>query len=362
MIDKLMLQDVKNILEKIKIVKSSDNFTELLKKHGIDSALAGEELDKAIVSKMMSEQEYQLYIRYIKYRKHQNLNNMKTAIDCLAESKVKINDLYISRKTAQDHIDATNNHMDLIMNEMELIPGEDLLQAHYTICTLLANYRQLERTCSTKQNSLAKRIDKVKASKLLIPALKARIISYLEEKLRRMIEEHNTTLISADSEIKDEENNLETKLIEFCSDIINNPTLFEAVLLNDRELNNENVTPTYNSNGVRNISSLRYIEKTIVFERLKAKIKSILQNNPTELNFNTTIYAWLTTIYQDDVTSLKDEKRSQLSDIQKEHARQQELIQELGIYQTAFEIPEEEFTQDEKDTLSLAYRSEVFKK
>ena len=153
MLDKLMLQDVKNVLEKLKIVKESENVSELLEKHGIDTSLTGEELDKAIVASMMSDQEYQLFTRYIKYKRYQNLNNMKTAIDCLAESKVKINSLYDSRKKAQDYIDAINNHIELIMEAMNSISGEALVQAHHLTNTFLSDYHYLESTYGSKQKS-----------------------------------------------------------------------------------------------------------------------------------------------------------------------------------------------------------------
>ena len=64
MIDKLMLQDVRNVLEKLKIIKTSENYEELLNSHGIDLSLNGEELDKAIVANMMSDKEYQWQISY----------------------------------------------------------------------------------------------------------------------------------------------------------------------------------------------------------------------------------------------------------------------------------------------------------
>ena len=84
--------------------------------------------------------------------------------------------------------------------------------------------------------------------------------------------------------------------------------------------------------------------------------------NLKEYNFANLLYTWLTTIYQEDIASLKGKKKSQISDIQKEYMKQQELIQELGIYQVSFELPQEEFTQDEQDTLSIAYKSDVLKK
>lgn len=362
MLDKLMLQDVRNVLEKLKIVKESENVSELLERHGIDTSLIGEELDKAIVANMMSDQEYQLFTRYIKYKRYQNLNNMKTAIDCLAESKVRINNLYNSRKKAQEHIEATNSHMDLIMEEMTLISAEDLLQAHFSTDALLANRRYLESVYISKQKSLAKRIDKVKTSKLIIPTLKAKIVNYLENKLRKMIEEQNDLIVLEESKINESRITLETELDGFCSQLMDNPILFEAFTLNEYGQKKQNVTPTYNSKGVRNIEYLGHLEKTIIFECLKERIKTIIHKNPTEFNFANKLYTMLTEIYQNDVSSLKDKKKSQLSDIQKEYARQQELIQELGIYQSSFELPQEEFTQDEQDTLSIAYKKDVLQK
>ncbi len=362
MIDKLMLQDVKNILEKIKIVKSSENYVELLTQHGIDSTLTGEELDREIVAKMMSEQESQLFTRYIKYRRHQNLNNMRTSIEYLVSSKYEISDLYVQRNEAQSSIEANQNHIERVLEAIDSIEAESLLNAQYVVSKAQANYHHLEKTTTTKEKSLEAKIERIKKSRIIIPALKSKLVQWLQNCLTKMLIEHKNTLSDESFRIEDLQAELDSLIFNFCIDLLNNSLLQDAIILNDKGINTETVTPVYYANGVRSASNLIGIESSVILERLQATIRQIIAKNPTEANFNGIMKRWLVAIYQEDIESFKEQKRQHLSSIQKEYAKQQELIKELGIYQSSFEIPNEEFTQNEQDTLAIAYKHEIQKK
>ena len=362
MIDKLMLQDVKNILEKIKIVKSSENYVELLTQHGIDSTLTGEELDREIVAKMMSEQESQLFTRYIKYRRHQNLNNMRTSIEYLVSSKYEISDLYVQRNEAQSSIEANQNHIERVLEAIDSIEAESLLNAQYAVSKAQANYHHLEKTTTAKEKSLEAKIERVKKSRIIIPALKSKLVQWLQNCLTKMLIEHKNTLSDESFRIEDLQAELDSLIFNFCIDLLNNSLLQDAIILNDKGINTETVTPVYYANGVRSASNLIGVESSVILERLQATIRQIIAKNPTEANFNGIMKRWLVAIYQEDIESFKEQKRQHLSSIQKEYAKQQELIKELGIYQSSFEIQNEEFTQDEQDTLAIAYKHEIQKK
>lgn len=361
MIDKLMLQDVKNILEKIKIVKISENYVELLTQHGIDLTLTGEELDREIVAKMMSEQELQLYTRYTQYRKYQNLSNMKKSIEYLVTSKYEINALYIQRNEAQSSIEATQNHIEEILKVIDSIEIEELLNAQYALTKAQSSYCKLEKSTTSKQNSLESQIARIKKSRLIIPSLKSKLVQWLERYLTTMILNHEDALNDESVKVEDLQEELDRLIFNFCTSLLNNPILKDAILLNDKSINNETVLPIFND-GIRSVSNLVEVEPSVMLEKLQTTIRQIIAKNPTSANFNQIMKRWLVEIYQEDVDSLKNQKRQHLSCIQTKYAKQQELIKELGIYQSSFELPNEDFTKDEQDTLAIAYKLEKSKK
>ena len=67
MVDELMLRDVRNILDKIKVVKSRDDYGELLIKFGVSANSTEEQINEAIVANMMSDAELTLYKKYALY-------------------------------------------------------------------------------------------------------------------------------------------------------------------------------------------------------------------------------------------------------------------------------------------------------
>ena len=60
MVDELMLQDVNNILKKIELIRSREDFKRILKENDLTNASL-DEVNEFLVTKFMTEEELVLY-------------------------------------------------------------------------------------------------------------------------------------------------------------------------------------------------------------------------------------------------------------------------------------------------------------
>ncbi len=362
----LVLQDMKNILKKIELIRSNPDFEQLLQEYGIDASLLTEEqLNEEIVRKMMSETELQYYLEYVEYRKRKDFQGIMDSMDSLNTLTQQIEEIYGKRKDGRKNINAANDEKRNVLVALHQIPN---IMIGTNFRSLEDKYNKLNRRFIKKgmdQYDFKEKIEHILYSNVIIRGLKSKKLKQLREELASYQE-------ITDSELKELTAiycQAYSDYLEFIKkvirDLLRNRTIANACMLTCSLKYGDNVQLRTNYQGLQEITTyeIKPEEKDMVVKRVFEFFKTKDIDDLDEETFTKLFSEFCTYYYDIEIARLERQDETYLSEIKEVFFAQKGIIGNMEVCKRAIVLDEEENLDEEKQQIfSLVYSTDTTKK
>lgn len=365
MVDELMLRDVKNIIDKIRVVKSRDDFGELLIKFGVSANFTEEQINEAIVANMMSDAELTLYKKYALYKKRMDVISFVGAVEAIGEITSSVSEFYESRSKNNQTITAINELIGKVDTCLGNIPKIRVSTEYGKVKGSYKRYYDAFIKSGMDRYTFVEKIEKVQHSSALIKRFSKRKLKKLQGELdsfnidvKKRIEELHLSYIS-------ERDSYGEYLRSLMSDIFTkNSDIYQIGLLSLISLEGINIPTKTLKNGVVVVDSKKKIEVTP--EELAAKAFIYFQKKD-EPEFNAEMFVssfreFLLHYYAQELNRLENENEVSLVGVKSQFDKQKSMVCRLFGLRKAIDIPVTSQEKDEEDTFALIYSNTKNKK
>lgn len=359
MVDELMLQDVKSILKKIELIRTKENFEQILIDNGLSNA-STDEVNEFLVTKFMSPEEVNLYNRYMLYKRREDLTNLVGTIDSLNVLTERISSLYDRNSKCRSTIRLIEGIVGDIDVSLRDYPNIRVSTAYSRVKVDYKRYFDAYIKDGMDRAKFTEEIDQINHSGVIVRGLKKHRLKQLREGL----EEHNkNSKVHVDSLYEgyiSSRDEYGVYLREVMSTLLKkNTVLYEAGLLSLSSMYHESIPTKILSTGVTVIDKSKKIEITPEYIADKAFEYFQKKDEPEfdEKMFIQSFREFLLHFYNGEITRLNTEGNKALKEIREAFIKQRNITRMMSTYQEAVEIPNVTLDQDSKDTLALVYRN-----
>ena len=360
MVDELMLQDVKSILKKIELIRSKEDFEQILKDNGLSLDSKEDEINEFLVNKFMSPNEIELFKRYLLYKRREDLSNLVVAIDSFSELTGRISTLYDENSRCRNTINLINGIVDKVDVGLRDYPNIRVSTEYGKVKGSYKRYFDAYIKDGMDRAKFTEEIDQINHSGVIVKGLKKRRLKQLREGL----EEHNkNSKVHVDSlydryiSTRDEYG---VYLRELMSSLIKrNPALYEAGLLSLSSMYGEDIPIKILSTGLKVVDKSKKTDITPEYIADKAFMyfRKIDEPEFDEKMFIKAFRDFLLHFYNREIERLEREANNALKQIRSSFNQQRDITRMMSTYQEAIEIPMVSLDQDSKDTMALVYRN-----
>lgn len=361
MVDELMLRDVKNILKKLELIRTREDFEQILLDDGLTNA-SKEEIDEFIVKKFMSPKEVELFSRYMLYKRREDLSNLMIAIDSFSELTSNITSLYDENSRCKSTINLINGIIGNVDAGLRDYPNIRVSTAYSRVKSNYKRYFDAYIKDGMDRAKFTEEIDDINHSGIIVRGLKKRRLKQLREGL----EEHNkNSKLHVDSLYEgyiSSRDEYGVYLREVMSTLLKkNSTLMDAGLLSLSSMYHEDIPVKTLSNGVTVVDKSKMKDRDITPEYIASKafeyFHKIDEPDFDEKMFIKAFRDFLLHFYNAEIVRLEREANGALKGIRTAFNQQRNITRMMSTYQEAVEIPTVTIDQDSKDTFALVYRN-----
>lgn len=361
MLDNLMLQNVNNIIRKIKIVKTNTKYKEGLEKCIEESKQTGEELELVIVKNYMEENEYNLFKRYLDYKRAQNLKNVRKCYESLQGVIAQEKELDSLLEQGKTYTEENKSHVRKLNKKIEGLSSIILLNNLNELNKSTFDYNLLSNEYYSKISYFKQKIKKLKSKKTIFPFIKNYRINKTLESMNDYKKKTIHQLRSKDAKCETCRNDFDEYLEFFCKrELLADQDLYEAMIFILKN-NILNKISEVDEKGVRRVSPDIKMDKDFILNETKDYIYDLITKFPDLDNFKDKLKSELTRIFQADIERIVDRNNSYSTEISAKLSEQEKIMKELSAYQSILPEPKS-FTEDEEDTLSVVYFCDLKRK
>lgn len=360
MVDELMLQDVKSILKKIELIRSKENFEQILIDNGLSLDSREDEINEFLVCKFMSLKEIELFKRYLLYKKREDLSNLVVAIDSFSELTERISTLYDENSRCKSTISLINGIVNKVDIGLRDYPNIRVSTEYGRVKGSYKKYFDAYIKDGMDRAKFTEEIDVINHSGVIVRGLKKRRLKQLREGL----EEHNkNSKVHVDSlfdryiSTRDEYGIYLKKLMS--SLLKKNPVLYEVGLLSLSSMYGEDIPIQTLSTGVKVVDKNKEIDITPEYIADKAfeYFQKLDEPEFDEKMFIKAFRDFLLHFYNSEIERLVKQANGALKQIRSTFDQQRDITRMMSTYQEAVEIPSVSLDQDSNDTMALIYRN-----
>ncbi len=360
MVDELMLRDVNNILRKIEVVRSREDFDDFLLSCGLTKESNEEEINEAIVSGYMGEKELVLYKRFVLYRKKQDLNNLVVTIDSLNELTSTVSDNYEERAECIRISNLIRGEISKVDACLRDVPNIRVSSAYNSVKIDYRKYFDAYIKSGMDRATYTEGIDKIQRSGIVIRGLKSRKLKQLKQGLK----EHN---VSSKENVEylynqyiDTRDKYGSYLREVMADLLNkHKDLLNAALLSLNTVFGLEVPIITKDSGVKAVDFSKEIPYDTEF--IAAKIFEYFQKLDIP-DFDHSVFTesfrnFLLSFYNNELEMLSKKEAKALTNIRSVFDKQKSLMGGLVLYKESVDLAKEDEERDVADTFALVYAS-----
>lgn len=359
MVDELMLQDVNNILKKIELIRSREDFKRILKENDLTNASL-DEVNEFLVTKFMTEDELVLYKKYLLYKRKADLKKLGIAIDSIEELTTNISIYYEENSRCRKKVNEIQEIIAKIEHNLRDYPNIRVSTAYHNVKHGYKRYFDAYIKDGMDRAVFTEEIDKINHSSIIIKSLKKKRLKQLREGL---IEHNKNSKLHVDTLYKDylksrEEYGLYLKDV-MTTMLSKSPILYEAGILGLKSIYQEDIPIKILSNGVKVVDKTKCSDITPVY--ISAKIFEYFQKlQEPEFDEKTFIKAFkefLLDFYTKELTGLNKEANTSLKKIREAFNKQRDIARMLNTYHDIIEEPTITLDKDTEDTFALVYQN-----
>lgn len=358
MVDELVLRDVKKILDKIQVIRSRDDFEELMRKFGVSASFSEEQVNEAIVANMMSDSELALYKRYILYKRRTDIISFLGAVEAIGEITSSVSEFYESRSKNNQTIAAIKD----VISKVDLFLGNiPKIRVSTEYGKVKGSYKKYYDTfikSGMDRYTFVERIEKVQQSSTIIKRFSKKKLKRLQIELegfdlvtQKKIEE----LHSDYAQIRDAYGEYLRNLMRDM--FTNNSDLYQVGLLSLITLKGMKIPTKTLENGLTVVDTKKKIEVTA--QELADKVFYYFQKkNESEFDAETFVISFrefLLHFYTQELSRLRNENEVSLVGVKSQFDRQKSIVGELLELRKLFNIPVTVPEKNEEDTFALVY-------
>ena len=358
MVDELMLRDVKNILDKIRVIKSRDDYEELLIKFGVSVNSTEEQINEAIVSNMMSDVEFTLYKKYSLYKKRMDVISFVGAVEAIGEITSSVTKFYESRSKNNQTINAIKEFIAKVDTCLGNIPKIRVGTEYGKVKGNYKRYYDAFIKSGMDRYTFVEKIERIQQSSSLIKHFSKRKLKKLQLELdnfnvdtKKRVEELHLSYISERDSYGEYLRTLMTDIFTKNSDI------YQISLLSLISLEGIDIPTKTLKNGVVVVDSKKKIDVTPE-ELAGIAFRYFQKKDEPEFNaemFISSFREFILHFYIQELNRLENENEVSLVGVKSQFDKQKSMVGHLLGLRKAIDVPETSQEKDEEDTFALIY-------
>ena len=358
MVDELMLRDVKNILDKIRVIKSRDDYEELLIKFGVSVNSTEEQINEAIVSNMMSDVEFTLYKKYSLYKKRMDVISFVGAVEAIGEITSSVTKFYESRSKNNQTINAIKEFIAKVDTCLGNIPKIRVGTEYGKVKGNYKRYYDAFIKSGMDRYTFVEKIERIQQSSSLIKHFSKRKLKKLQLELdnfnvdtKKRVEELHLSYISERDSYGEYLRTLMTDIFTKNSDI------YQISLLSLISLEGIDIPTKTLKNGVVVVDSKKKIDVTPE-ELAGIAFRYFQKKDEPEFNaemFISSFREFILHFYIQELNRLENENEVSLVGVKTQFDKQKSMVGHLLGLRKAIDVPETSQEKDEEDTFALIY-------
>lgn len=358
MVDELMLRDVKNILNKLEVVKTREDYSSIVSELGLPSNSTLEDIDIAIVAKFMSSEELELYKRYIAYKRASDLTNLVGIMDSLDNLTTSVFDLYDERKKNNGIISKINNVISTVDVALRDIPNIRVGTEYNKVKVSYKKYFDAYIKSGMDRATFVEGIESIERSSLITRKLKGRKLRQLKAGLVVHNVDSKAEIDLLYDEYISEREEYAAYLKELMATMMSkSKVLYEAGLLTMRSMYGKEVSVKTLETGLKVVDNSSKNEIT-PFDIAEAAFEYFRKIDEPEFDaeiFSKAFRDFLLHFYTSELSLLEKANNTSLSGIKKLFDKQRQMMTEMACYRESLDVPSVSIEKDEGDTFALVY-------
>ncbi len=359
MVDELMLRDVNNILKKLELIRTREDFSQIVIDNGL-SNLSEEELNEALVTKFMTSEELALYKKYVLYKRREDLSNLVFSINALDELTSSIYESYEQNSRCRNTIKVISTIMEDVDRGLRDYPNIRVSTAYNRVKVNYKGYFDAYIKDGMDRAKFTEEIDDINRSSAIVRGLKKRRLKQLKEGLREHNKNSKQNIDSLYEGYISSRDDYGTYLREVMTKLLSkNNVLFEAGLLSLRSMYKEEIPVKVLPNGVTVVDRTKLGDVTPehIANRAFEYFVTVDEAEFDEKMFIRTFRDFLLHFYMIEIERLNREAENALGNVREQFSKQKGLIGGMKSYQGAIDVPNTSLDIDTEDTMALIYRN-----
>lgn len=359
MVDELMLHELESILQKIDLLKSKENFEQIILDNGLSNS-SEDEVNEFLVVKFMSSEEVDLYKRYVTHKRREDLTTLVDAIDSLSELTARIVSLYDEINRCKSIINSINRTIEKVDFSLRDYPNIRVSTAYSKVKGAYNKYFDAFIKDGMDRAKFTEEIDKINRSGIIFRSLKKPQLKQLRKGLDEHIRSSEIDIDKLYTRYTNSRDEYGVYLRDVMMNLLDkNIILFEAGLLSLVSLYHEDIKFTTSDDGIIVFDESKSNEVTSKYISDKA-FEYFQKLDKTEFDekiFIECFREFLLHFYVREIEKINIEINEKFNEIRSLFISQRELTGLMSKCQESIIIPQTEFDADSQDTMSLIYRN-----